>query len=90
MMMVLHTGHKLEKPRIEVSEQWFTVSFSRPIGRDEHKDTVESGRPGTTFVLSLSHVCPKSVPDKLRSSKQRYRLTELGQELLKRQGKEQS
>ncbi|MBL7211148.1 MAG: ATP-binding protein [Desulfobacteraceae bacterium] len=31
-----------------------------------------------------------TIPDKPRSSKQRYRLTELGQELLKRQGKEQS
>lgn len=31
-----------------------------------------------------------TIPDKPRSSKQRYRMTELGQELLKRQGKEQS
>ena len=31
-----------------------------------------------------------TIPDKPRSSKQRYRLTELGQELLKQQGKEQS
>ena len=31
-----------------------------------------------------------TIPDKPRSSKQRYRLTELGQELLIRQGKEQS
>jgi len=31
-----------------------------------------------------------TIPDKQRSSKQRYRLTELGRELLKQKGKEQS
>ena len=131
----------MAEPRIEVSENWFTMIFPRPIGRDEHQTTGEAGRHGTTSVPSLSQVCPKSVPsdlaemilqaltlpkdmltlmdlaghtnrtrfrktvlqplieatlveltipDKPRSSKQRYRLTGLGRELLKHQSREQA
>ncbi|MBI9082792.1 MAG: putative DNA binding domain-containing protein [Desulfobacterales bacterium] len=129
------------EPRIEVSENWFTVSFYRSIGRDENQASGENGRLGTISVPSWSQVGPKSVPSDLavkmmqaltspkdmltlmalaghtnrtrfrktvlqplidanlveltipakpRSSKQRYRLTERGRELLKQQGQEPS
>jgi len=135
----------IAEPRIEVSENWFTISFPRSIGNDESQAagevTSEAGQLRTTFVLSLSQVCPKSVPshlaerimqasnspvglltlmdlaqqtnrtrfrrnvlqplieadlleptipEKPRSSKQQYRLTPLGREILRQQGKEES
>jgi predicted HTH transcriptional regulator len=47
------------KPRIEVSEHWFTVSFPRPIVQEESQTPVETGELGTVSVQSLSQVCPK-------------------------------
>jgi ATP-dependent DNA helicase RecG len=124
----------VDEPVIDVSENWFTITFKRPVTIGEIKESEELPELGTASVPSLSQVCPKSlpveiaekilrattspvdivsmmnlaghtnrtrfrkkilqplmdakliehtIPDKPRSSKQRYRITEKGNELLK-------
>jgi len=130
----------LSKPKIEVSENWFTVTFPRPQaepdkawqkakGKERGQEGQERGQEGQPTLqdweIAMLEMCSgqdatgvqllevtgytrrtgyfrrglekllklgfleMTIPDKPRSSKQRYRLTETGKEMLKQQGKEQ-
>lgn len=84
--------HGVPEPAIEVSDSWVTVTFPRLTAQDSRgvgtKSALSRDQVGTKFrnqILKLlidAGWLEMTIPDKPTSSKQKYRLTEKGRNLL--------